>query len=182
MSRPVANRLSTFATILVAALACGAGPASARTSDRNQPMDLDANSSDCSADDNGPCVFTGGVHIVQGSLDIRAAKADVRRGGGDIRRVLLSGAPVLLKQQMDNGSMLNARASNIDYNMPTDTVIFTGDAQIDQPGHGTITSERIVYNMKTGQVQSGGQGNGRVKMRLLPKNAQPAAAKPEPKT
>ena len=35
------------------------------------------------------------------------------------------------------------------------------------------------YNMKTGQVESGGAGNGRVKMRILPKSAQaqPAAAK-----
>jgi lipopolysaccharide export system protein LptA len=33
--------------------------------------------------------------------------------------------------------------------------------------------------MKSGQVESGGTGNGRVKMRILPKSAQGAAAKAE---
>ncbi|MGH8081496.1 MAG: lipopolysaccharide transport periplasmic protein LptA, partial [Lysobacter sp.] len=64
--------------------------------------------------------------------------------------------------------------------------VLTGNAFVDNAGD-TITSERIVYNMKTGQVESGGVG-GRVNMRLQPKNkdgaaapaATPAASKPAP--
>ena len=37
--------------------------------------------------------------------------------------------------------------------------------------------QRVVYNMKTNQVESGGTGNGRVKMRILPKSAQAQPAK-----
>jgi lipopolysaccharide export system protein LptA len=170
MPRHVVNAV-LFAAALAAALAV-AGAASARSSDRNQPMDLDADRSDCSVEDEGgPCLFNGNVHIVQGTLDIRADSADVRRGGGEIRRVLLRGAPVVLRQQTDNGSMVHARATQVDYDMPSDIVVFTGSAHIEQPGRGSITGERIVYNMKTGQVQSGGAGAGRVKMRILPKNA-----------
>jgi lipopolysaccharide export system protein LptA len=156
--------------LLVAGALC-AGAAYGRSSDRNKPMDVEAGSTDCSVDASGPCTFSGSVHITQGTLDIRAAHADVRRGGGDIRSVKLTGSPVLMKQQMDDGAMMNARAARIDYDLPADTIVLSGDAFVEQPGESSIRSERIVYNMRTGQVQSGGEGNGRVKLRLMPKNA-----------
>jgi lipopolysaccharide export system protein LptA len=40
---------------------------------------------------------------------------------------------------------------------------------IEQP-RGTMSGERVVYNLKTGQVNSGGEGAGRVKMRIQPKS------------
>lgn len=165
-------RAASLLLVMAAALATNA--AWAKSTDRNQPMDLDANNTDCSVDnDSGPCIFSGNVHIVQGTLDIRAAKADVRRGGGDIQRVLLSGAPVRMTQETDSGSTINARASNVEYDMPKDTVVFTGNAEIDQPGRGTISGARIVYNMRTGQVQAGGgKQGGQIRTRILPKNAQ----------
>ena len=162
--------------LLVAGALC-AGTAFARSSDRNQPMDVAANSTDCSVDANGPGRCSGAVHISQGTLDIRAAHADVRRGGGDIRSVKLTGSPVVMKQQLDDGAMMNARAARIDYDLSADTIVLSGDAFVEQPGQSSIRSERIVYNMRTGQVQSGGEGNGRVKLRLMPKNAAPAPAK-----
>lgn len=170
MSRPVASPLLLSALL---ALLVAAGGAIARSSDRNQPLDVESNSNDCSIADDGPCTFTGNVRMVQGSLVVHAARANVLRGGGDIRRVILAGSPVTLSQELDNGSTLNARASQVDYDMTTDTVVFTGNANIDQPGRGSIAGERIVYNMKSGQVQSGGDSGGRVKMRILPKGARP---------
>lgn len=170
MSRRAASLL------LALALLAAGGQAWAKSADRGQPLDLNASSSDCSTgNDAAPCTFTGNVRIVQGSLDIRAARADVRRSGGDIRRVLLSGAPVTMQQQTDSGSTINARSNSVDYDLSADTVVFTGNAQIEQPGNSRISSERIVYNMKSGQVQSGGQGSGGVKVRFEPKKS-PAAA------
>ena len=67
---------------------------------------------------------------------VLAAKAVVHRANGDIRRVTLSGAPAQLSQELDDGSKINARAANVDYDMSTDTVVFTGNAVIDQPGRG----------------------------------------------
>jgi lipopolysaccharide export system protein LptA len=162
--------------LLVAAL-LGAGAAHARSSDRNQPMDIASANLDCSTDASKPCVYSGNVHVAQGSLDIRAARAEIRQADGDIQRVLLSGSPVVLKQDLDGGGSMNARASNVDYDMPKDTVVFTGNVEIDQPGRGTMAGARIVYNMRTGQVQGGGDpaGGQQIRTRILPKNAQPAA-------
>jgi lipopolysaccharide export system protein LptA len=150
-----------------------AGGALAKSSDRNQPMDIDANSSNCSIGDNSPCIFSGNVHIVQGSLDIRAAKADVRRAGGDIQRVLISGSPARLSQGLDNGGTMTASASNVEYDMPRETVIFTGNVRIEQAGRGAMSGPRIVYNMQTGQVQGGGgESGGQIRTRILPRGAQ----------
>lgn len=165
---------ATRIAALVAAIACAMpGTAWSRASDRNQPMDIDANASDCAAE--GPCVFTGNVVIVQGTLKINAAKADVRQGDGDIQRVLLTGGPVRMEQQLDSGSTVTARASNVDYSMPTDTVVFTGDVVLDQPGRGTMRGARVVYNMRTGQVQGGGGENGQIRTTILPRGAREGA-------
>ena len=173
MSRPI-DVLP--ARLLLALLMAGvASTAGARSNDRSQPMDAEANQNTCTLGDAGQCVMTGNVQINQGSLDISAAKATVFRAGGDISRALLSGSPVVLKQQMDDGTPMTAHASNVDYNLSTDVVIFTGDVIIQQP-RGTMSGQRVVYNLKTGSVDSGGEGNGRVKMRIMPRNAQPAPA------
>jgi lipopolysaccharide export system protein LptA len=169
MSRPAEVRPLVLLLAGACALAFAAGVA-ARTTDRNQPLDVESNSSDCSVGDDGPCILTGNVHLVQGTLDVRAGRAVVHRVGGDIRRVTLTGAPVQMQQELDDGTRINARAANVDYDMTTDTVIFTGDANIDQPGRGNIAGGRIAYNMKSGQVQGSGEGERRVRMQFVPKN------------
>ncbi|MGO1073004.1 lipopolysaccharide transport periplasmic protein LptA [Lysobacter sp. CA199] len=170
------------ALCLAALLLAPAMSAQARSSDRNQPMDVDSDQSNCQVgNDSGPCVLTGNVKIVQGTLVINSSKADIKRSGGDISSVVLTGSQVTLKQELDDGKPFNGRANKVDYDMSKDTVILTGNAFVDNAGD-TIASERIVYNMKTGQVESGGTG-GRVSMRLQPKNKDGAAPAPAvPKT
>ena len=182
MSRSIDARLAC--ALLACALALPAATLQARSNDRRQPMDAESQRNTCTLGDTGQCVLTGDVRITQGSLDISAAKATIFRAGGDISRALLAGSPVVLKQQMDDGTPMTAHASNVDYNLSTDVVIFTGNVEIQQP-RGTMNGERVVYNLKTGGIDSGGEGNGRVKMRINPrsgpaKQADDTAAKTTP--
>jgi lipopolysaccharide export system protein LptA len=163
MSRRIAELL--LLPVLAVAVA---GGAAARNSDRNQPMDAESNTNSCTLGDAGQCVLTGNVHITQGSLDVRAAKAVIYRGNGDISRAVLTGSPVSLKQVLDDGTLMTATAATVDYNLRSDVVVFTGDVNIQQP-QGSMSGERVVYNLKTSSVDSGGQGNGRVHMRILPR-------------
>lgn len=156
--------------LLAASLALSTN-AVAKTSDRNQRTNIGADSNDCSVNDAGPCVFTGDVVIDQGTLNIQAARADITRAGGEVSKVKLTGAPVKLKQQNDDGAWMNATSSQIDYDLPNDIIVFTGNAVVQQPGRGSMSGGRIVYNTRTGQVQSGGTaGGGRVSMTFEPKN------------
>ena len=87
----------------------------------------------------------------------------------------VTGAPVTLKQQMDDGTPMTASANKIDYDLKTEVVVFTGKVDIQQP-RGNLSGERVVYNMRTQQVTGGGQGAGRVKMRIMPKGARPSGS------
>ena len=155
---------------LAAAFALVSGPAGARSSDRNKPMDIEAGHQVCGLGDDATCTFTGKTTITQGTLRIVSDKAVISQAGGEPSRAQFSGG-VTLSQQMDDGTNLNANAANIDYNLRTEVVVFTGNVKIQQ-ARGTLNGERVVYNMKTGQIESGGSGNGRVKMRIVPKSAQ----------
>ncbi|WP_242162423.1 lipopolysaccharide transport periplasmic protein LptA [Lysobacter sp. M15] len=144
--------------------------AAAKTSDRGQPMDIDAGRQEGTLDDRSPTILSEGVTIRQGSLDIRSDRAEISLSkNGNPQRAVLTGGPVVLKQQMDDGTPMTARASKVDYNLQTEIVVFTGNVSIEQP-RGTMSGERVVYNLKTGQVNSGGEGAGRVKMRIQPKS------------
>ncbi|QIL20030.1 lipopolysaccharide transport periplasmic protein LptA [Thermomonas sp. HDW16] len=172
MSRRTADLAAAALALFAAVFAAGAN---ARSSDRTQPMDIEAAHSTCSLGANDSCTLTGNVTMTQGSLNVVAAKAIIEQSNGDPSRALLSGG-VTLRQTLDDGNPINATASNVDYNLKTEVVVFTGNVTITQQ-RGTLNGQRVVYNMKTGQVDSGGAGNGRVKMRILPKGAQPAPAK-----
>lgn len=170
------SRAPAVASLLIAIAFLGsAGPAFARSSDRNQPMDINAGKQEGSVDERTPTVLSGGVTIRQGTLDIAASRAVVNMRGGTISRVQLTGGPARLKQQLDDGTPMNAAANTIDYNLATEVVIFTGSVNIQQP-RGTLSGERVVYNMRTGEVTSGGDGSGRVQMRIMPRNAKAAPA------
>lgn len=167
-------RAASLSSIAMALVIC-AGAAMARSSDRSKPMDVDAASQSCTLDDNGQCTFTGDVLIVQGTLNIRAAKAVVHRAGGDPSRAVLTGSPAVLRQELDDGTPMTARASTIDYNVKTEVVVLTGNVSVEQP-RGNMSGQNLVYNLKTGQVDSGGTG-GRVKVRFQPRQG----AAPAPK-
>lgn len=161
---------ASLLAILLAAVCALPTAALARSSDRNKPMDIDAGASDYSLSDSRPTVLTGGVVITQGTLSINASRAEITQRNGDPVRALLTGGPVKLSQQLDDGTPMSALANRIDYDLQTEIVVFTGKVSIQQP-RGTLSGERVVYNMRSGQVTSGGAGNGRVKMRIQPKGA-----------
>lgn len=147
----------------------------AKSTDRNQPMDIksDAQDGNMMADD-GKVRFFGNVVIIQGTLEIHADTADLFRKNGDIDRVVLTGKQATLKQELDDGSPMDAVADNIDYKVPTDTVILTGNYRMTSP-KGTNAGQRMVYNTKTGDMQGGGDGT-RVHTVIQPKNAGAAPA------
>lgn len=142
--------------------------ATAKTSDRDQPMTIDAASQSGSLlGDNGKVHYSGDVVIVQGTLDIHADTADVFQKDGQADRVLLTGKQATLKQQMDDGSWMNGRADTIEYLVNQDIVILTGDYNVESP-KGNNTGQRMIYNTKTGDMQSGGDGS-RVRSVIQPK-------------
>jgi lipopolysaccharide export system protein LptA len=150
--------------LLIALLPLGV---QAKSTDRNAPMDVEADRTDAMLGDDSDSILTGNVRITQGSLDVAADKAVIHRKAGDIDQVVLTGGPATLKQVSDSGEPMNARANRIVYTLTSDLVVLTGGVVIEQP-RGVLRGETIKYDMKSGRLDGGGDGS-RVKMRIMPK-------------
>ena len=158
--RPVALSLMLLALLLPI-------DSIAKTTDRNQPMDVEADRTDAELGDDGEAVLTGNVLITQGTLEVGADRATIHRKAGEISQVVLTGAPATLKQVNDNGETMNAHAAQIVYTLSSDMIVLSGAVVIEQP-RGTLRGETIKYDLKTGRLDGGGDGS-RVKMRIMPK-------------
>lgn len=150
--------------------------ASAKSTDRNQPMDVQSDRLEGSDVQGTDTVLTGNVLITQGTLRVSADRGIISRANDDISRVVLEGAPATLHQQLDDGATMDARAKRIDYDRARNVIVLTGAVVIEQP-RGNMQGERVVYNLDTGTVDAGGAG-GRVRLVIPPKAPAPATAVP----
>lgn len=167
--------LAVSLTLLAASLSISP-MAQGKSSDRNQPMDVQADNTDAVMEDNSDSTLNGNVVITQGTLQIKADRAIIHRSKGDIDKVTLTGGPVVMKQVNDSGEPMNAQASTIVYTLSSDLILLSGNVNIEQP-RGSMRGENVKYDLKTGRLNGGGDGN-RVSMRIMPKNKAPAEAKP----
>ena len=159
-------------SVTLLALALAAGPALARSTDRQQPMDIDANNIDALLSDDSVSTLQGGVRIRQGSLEVDADRAEIHRKAGEIDRIVLTGSPARLRQVSDQGEPMDASAARIVYTISSEVMVLSGNVVITQP-RGNLRGETVKYDITTGRLDGGGDGQ-RVSMRIMPKTAAPA--------
>jgi lipopolysaccharide export system protein LptA len=136
-------------------------------SDRQQPLDVNADFTDGTLGD-GLAVLKGNVEIRQGSLLIKADVAEVEKFEGKVRSVLLTGAPVHLEQEIENEGLVQAQASRIDYQVAAGIVTLTGNADVKHPQYH-ITGEVLEYDLNVQHFQGrGGEENGRIRILMEP--------------
>jgi lipopolysaccharide export system protein LptA len=154
--------------VMIAMLTLGTlSGAWALESDRQQPLDVNADFTDGTLGD-GLAVLKGNVEIRQGSLLIKADVAEVEKFEGKVRSVLLTGAPVHLEQEIENEGLVQAQASRIDYQVAAGIVTLTGNADVKHPQYH-ITGEVLEYDLNVQHFQgSGGEENGRIRILMEP--------------
>lgn len=145
----------------------------AKSSDRNQAMTIDSGSQSGNMEGNGKTVLGGGVVVTQGTLEIRSAAAEIYMADGEVSRSVFTGKQVKMKQQMDDGTWMDAQADRVEYDMKTETITFIGNYTV-KSERGSSSGQRMVYDTKSGNIQSGGDGT-RVRTVIQPKSAPPAA-------
>ncbi|MEO6104033.1 MAG: lipopolysaccharide transport periplasmic protein LptA [Pseudoxanthomonas sp.] len=141
-----------------------------KSSDRSQPMGIQSDSQVGSFDDNGTTVLTGNVVLSQGSLAITAGRAELSQRNGDPSQAIFTGKPVKLRQQLDDGSWMDAVADRMEYDMTSEVITFLGNYTVKSP-KGSNSGQKMVYNTKTSNMQAGGDGS-RVNTIIYPKSAQ----------
>lgn len=156
--------------------------ASAKSTDRNQDMTIDAGAQSGTLVGDGKTTLSQGVVITQGTLDLRSSDAEIYMKDGEAVRAVFTGKQAKLKQQLDDGSWMDASADRIDYDIKAEVLTMTGNYHV-KSARGTNAGQKMTYNTRTGEMNSGGDGT-RVRTVIPPKNksAAPAAASPATKT
>ncbi|MEW5839350.1 MAG: lipopolysaccharide transport periplasmic protein LptA [Pseudomonadota bacterium] len=144
--------------------------ASAASSDRKLPLEVesDRKHTDYPA---GTAVYEGKVIIRQGHMLIQADKAILTLRAGQLDRAQLEGKPVTYQDVDEQGLPLSGRALHMNYQVNPksgDVLTLSGQALIER-NKDSLSSERIIYNLKS-EVMDAGAGNGdRVRMILQPR-------------
>jgi lipopolysaccharide export system protein LptA len=157
----------TSIVLLAAVLTLFSSALPALESDRQQPLEVKADSTDGTLGD-GIAVLRGHVVIEQGSMVIRADRAEVEKVDGKVRKITLTGKPVYLQQEIEEEGLVQARANRIEYLVASGMVTFTGAANVEHPQY-KVSGEILKYDMNEQHFQgSGGDRNGRLRIRLDP--------------
>lgn len=159
-------------------------PASARQSDRSQPMQVNASHFDGFQKPNSVTTLSGNVVITQGTLKATGNQAKVYFDADtQISRVVITASPAHIEQLDDAGNLMQGNAASIDYDNIHGIAVLAGNASVTQKGRGEAHGDKLTYNTQTSQMTGESGGDGLVHMTFLPR-PQPVAptAPPAPAT
>lgn len=160
------------------------GEAAALSSDRDQPMYIEADRADID-EQRGISVYRGSVKITQGTLQLTAAELTVHSKGGDIVKAIAVGQPATYRQRPDGKEQdVEAEALRMEYFAVDQKIILIDKAEVRQGGD-TFRSNRINYDIAKDVVNAGATASSpgdRVRITIQPKSksgaAQPATPSP----
>lgn len=165
INRQFATRKSRW---LLLSFLCLSLPLLALESDRQEPLEVTASSTDGTLGD-GVTTLRGNVDIRQGTLHITADEAEVNKIDGRVSSVTFRGAPASLEQEIEEQGLVQATANVINYQVASGLVTLEGNADVKHPQY-QISGELLTYdlNIQHFQGNSDENGNGRIHIRLDP--------------
>lgn len=163
MHRPRISILCVLVLCLAPAM-----PSAAQTQ-RNAPIQLDADHADLDAS-TGVGVYTGDVVLTQGERTITGDRMTVyTRDGRVLDRVVVEGSPATWRQPSETGDEIVGEAPRMEYHAgDPERVRLLEGGQVTR-GRNVFTGETIEYNLSTQRVQARGEESGnRIRITLFP--------------
>ena len=149
---------------------CIATTVYAKTSDRQQKINVSSTNFSGLPKPNEKSVLNGKVDIRQGTLHATGQRAEIfTDANGDIDHVILTGDRAHVEQLDDQDVLVNADAKKIDYHMDTSIAELTGNATTSKQGAGNASADHMVYNMDTGDLHADSESGNVVHMTIIPK-------------
>lgn len=152
------------ARIFFIALACWNGKALALPSDKQQPIQVSANSAERD-EKAGITTYTGNVEIKQGTLLIQADQVIIKtlisrkNSLEELKEIITTGQPSHFQQQIKTeGDLVDAAAVTIHYRVSDKTVDLIDSAVLKQQGR-VITGDKISYDISAQRVIAKGEEN-----------------------
>jgi lipopolysaccharide export system protein LptA len=176
--RGSANHKVAGALVVSALLASLSTAAVAKKSDREQPMNYTAKSTEAFNAPNTISTLTGNVKITQGTLLITGNLAKIHVDGDtQIARVVVTGNPAHIQQLDENNNLMTGDAATLDYDNINGIAVLTTDAVVHQKGRGEFHGNKLTYNTDTSLITGESAENGLVSGTFLPK-VKPQTAAP----
>ena len=162
-------------------LLCLPFPAWALSADRNEPINIEADSATLN-ESSGISTYRGNVHLRQGTLNLHGDEMTVQLRDDRIEKIVLTGKPATYVQRPDDaGEEQHAEAGRIEYYASDDRMVLLDNARIWQSGKDQFSSDRIVFNLADNTVNAGGgSSSDRVRITLQPRKSDDTADTPEP--
>ena len=146
-------------------------------SDRQQPLEINADSAELN-EGEGFSVYSGNVVITQGSMKIEASTIRITFDDNGIQTMLASeeeeGELAYMRQQAEpteDGkiSLMEAWGKSIDYQVTKEYLTLLGSAKLIQRGN-QFSGNKILFDVPKDNVKASGGEDKRVKMIFLPKS------------
>lgn len=156
-----------LAALVVSAGLYAAHPVPALPSDRDQPIEVEADGVDLN-ETTGQSVYQGNVILRQGTIRLEADRITVFHRGNKPSKVVAVGNPVKFRQRpRGQDKVIRGTAKRTEYLVDSEELLLIGDAYLAQ-GEDSFRSDRIVYDRVAERIKAGAaaQGKERVKMTI----------------
>ncbi|MCP4487220.1 MAG: lipopolysaccharide transport periplasmic protein LptA [Gammaproteobacteria bacterium] len=142
----------------------------AATTDKNQPIEVEADSLEIRDNDN-ISIYSGNVRLQQGSLLIGADRLVIHfNKTKDLELMEMTGNPATFRQLNDKDREMLGEAEKLDYHEPKSLLVLEGNARFSSNGD-TIESSTIRINTETDKIEaSSTKPEERVRMTIQPKS------------
>ena len=142
------------------------GGAFALSSDKDQPILIEADSADID-DRKGVSVYRGNVEVRQGSSVLNADQVTVEHPGKKAKKFIAVGKPVKYRQRQDGDKPdIRAEALQAEYFTDSEELIMIGNAVLYQ-GNDSFRSDRITYDRKSGILKGGSSAQGKRRVQVM---------------
>ena len=171
-------KLISSKIVLASTLVLMSFSALALKEDTNQPISIVSDNQ--SLDMNNRVVtFTDNVMITQGSIIVKASKVVITRPEENSKqkdKVEAFGNPVTFHQIMDDGKPVDGKANKVVYDLGTEFLTLSGDAELKQLD-SKINGSVITYDAAKQQLKANANSGARVKTLLIPTQLNRASGK-----
>ena len=164
-------RLYRYATAVL--LLFGTGPAMPLSTDKDQPMTIEADSVE-SDDSTGLIIYRGNVDVRQGSMRVTGDTLVIERKDGKTDIVTVTGRPATYRQRPDGKEQdVTAEAHELQVYPQQDRIRLRKAARIEQDG-SLFTGSVIEYDNRNdiirakGSSGTGDEAGDRVRMTIQP--------------
>lgn len=164
---------------LLAACLAGAQAAPALSTDKDQPISIEADRADID-DNKGISVYQGNVVVTQGSLRLAADTVTVYSPKRNLQKLVAQGAPARFKQR-PNGEQedMRAQALRMEYSVETEKLLLLDGAHLWQ-AKNEFSGNRIEYDTVNDVVTASKAPSGKERVQVIIQPKAKSDGKPAP--